>query len=94
MVFFGSLAGFFLIPYIADNWGRKIGIRISWAIGTAGVLVLALADSANTIGIGYFLAGFGTNPAITLCFSFINEQCLGRARQGFGVGVQIFLALG
>jgi hypothetical protein len=40
------------------------------------------------------LAGFGTNPAITLCFSFINEQCLGRARQGFGVGVQIFLALG
>jgi hypothetical protein len=24
------------------------------------------------VGIGYFLAGFGANPAITLCYSFIN----------------------
>jgi OCT family organic cation transporter-like MFS transporter 4/5 len=72
MVFVGSLAGFFVIPYIADNWGRKISIRVSWGIGTLGVLVVALADSANMIGLGYFFAGFGTNPAITLCFSFIN----------------------
>lgn len=72
LLFAGSLLGFFIIPYIADNWGRKLGIRISWAIATLGVLTVALAESPNMVGIGYFFAGFGSNPAITLCFSFIN----------------------
>jgi OCT family organic cation transporter-like MFS transporter 4/5 len=94
MVFIGSLSGFFVFPYLADNWGRKISIRLSWAVGTIGVLIVAVSDSPNMVGLGYFFAGFGTNPAITLCFSFINEQCLGKSRQRFGVAVQIFWALG
>lgn len=73
MIFIGSLLGFFLIPYLADNWGRRVAIRISWFLATAGVLMICVADSPSMIGIGYFLAGFGANPAITLCYSFINE---------------------
>jgi OCT family organic cation transporter-like MFS transporter 4/5 len=72
MLFIGSLIGFFIIPYAADNFGRKIAIQASWGICTLGVLLICLADSPNMIGIGYFFAGFGSNPAITLCFSFIN----------------------
>ena len=94
MVFVGSLIGFFIIPFIADNLGRRIAMQIAWAICTVGVLVLTLANSVFLIGAGYFLAGFGSNPAITLCFSFINEQCLYKSRQRYGVFVQIFLALG
>lgn len=94
MIFVGSLLGFFTIPYFADNWGRRIAIRISWFICTIGVAFAAFASSPSMVGIGYFLAGFGANPAITLCYSFINEQCLGRSRQRYGVVIQISYAIG
>ena len=94
MVFIGSLIGFFIIPFIADNLGRKLAMQISWIICTVGVIILVFANSIFFIGAGYFLAGLGSNPAITLCFSFINEQCLYKSRQRYGVFVQIFLALG
>ena len=72
MLFFGSLIGFFIIPYAADNFGRNSAMKVAWGICTLGVLIICLADSPNMVGIGYFFAGFGCNPAITLCFSFIN----------------------
>ncbi len=73
MIFIGSLLGFFTIPYFADNWGRRIAIRFSWGICTVGCVFIAFAGSPSMVGIGYFMAGFGANPAITLCYSFINE---------------------
>jgi OCT family organic cation transporter-like MFS transporter 4/5 len=45
-------------------------------------------------GFGWFFIGFGANPAITLSYSFINEQSLGKYRQYFSVGIQMALALG
>ena len=70
--YFGSLIGFFIIPSIADNHGRKKAMLISWAIYGTGVLIMLIAFHPALIGIGEFLAGFGCNPAITLCYSFIN----------------------
>lgn len=72
MVFIGSLIGFFIIPFIADNLGRKVAMQSAWAICTVGVLLLFIGNSVGLIAAGYFLAGLGSNPAITLCFSFIN----------------------
>ena len=72
MMFLGSLFGFLVIPYIADNYGRRIAIRIAWIIGTLSVLLTCLASEVNMLAVGLFLVGFGTNPAITLSFSFIN----------------------
>ena len=46
------------------------------------------------IGLGQFFTGFGCNPAITLAYSFINEQCLGKSRQLYSIAIQVFLALG
>lgn len=94
MMFVGAIFGFFVIPFIADNFGRRLAMRIAWALGTVSVLLICLADSPNMVGIGLFLVGFGTNPAITLCFSFINEVCLGKSRQRYGVGVQVAWAIG
>jgi OCT family organic cation transporter-like MFS transporter 4/5 len=94
MLFFGALIGFFVIPNIADNSGRKGALRVAWIIGIIAVTATVMADSPRIIGFGLFFVGFGTNPAITLAFSFINEQSLGKARQRFGVGVQIGLAFG
>jgi MFS family permease len=67
----GSLIGFFIIPHLADNYGRKIMVHISWGICVLGALLIATAPSPILVGIGFFLAGFGANPAITLNFSFI-----------------------
>ena len=72
MLFVGAIFGFFVIPYLADNYGRKLALRVAWGIGTFAVMITCIADSPNMIGLGLFLIGFGTNPAITLCFSFIN----------------------
>jgi hypothetical protein len=46
------------------------------------------------IGIGQLLIGFGCNPAITLCYSFLNEQVIGDKRQKYGLFIQIALAIG
>lgn len=94
MLFVGSIFGFFVIPYVADNYGRKLAMRSSWGIGTVAVMILCIADSPNMVGLSLFLIGFGTNPAITLCFSFINEICLGKSKARYGVGVQMIWAFG
>ena len=46
------------------------------------------------VGAGWFLGGFGGNPAITLSYSFINEQSLGKSRQYFSIGIQLWFAVG
>jgi MFS family permease len=94
MLFFGSMFGFLVIPYIADNAGRKISLEIAWGIAIGGVVIILIADSSNMIGLGLFFIGFGTNPATTLSFSFINEQCLGKYRQRFNIGVLVSFSLG
>jgi OCT family organic cation transporter-like MFS transporter 4/5 len=94
LLYFGSLLGFFVIPYIADNWGRRIAMRISWTFFVIGILFNLLADSPNMVGMGQLLTGFGCNPAITLCYSFLNEQVLRKKRQYYGLFIQVSLAIG
>jgi len=43
VVFVGSLIGFFIIPFIADNLGRKLAMQISWILCTVGVGILVIA---------------------------------------------------
>lgn len=69
-------------------------MKISWGLCGLGVLFVGIADAPELIGIGQLLTGFGCNPAITLCYSFLNEQVLGAKRQYYGVIIQVLLALG
>ena len=93
MVYIGSLFGLFVLPYIADNFGRKIATNIAWGVCCLGVILAAASVNIYMLGAGFFLGGFGGNPAVTFCYSFLNEQCLGKSRQYFGVGIQISFAL-
>ena len=72
MLFVGALFGFFVIPYMADNYGRRLAMRVAWGLATVSILILFVSDSPNMIGLSLFLVGFSTNPAITLTFTFIN----------------------
>lgn len=94
LLYAGSLIGFFVIPYVADNWGRRPAMRIAWACFAIGILLITLADAPNMVGMGQLLTGFGCNPAITLCYSFLNEQVLGHKRQNYGLIIQVFFAVG
>ncbi|CAD8110050.1 unnamed protein product [Paramecium sonneborni] len=94
IVYIGSLTGFFVFSFIADNYGRKLALSISWGMTTLGSLLLAFAMNYSMIAIGIFLLGFGGNPAITVHYSFINEHSQGHFREIQNVGVQVFFAIG
>lgn len=94
IVYMGSFVGFFFFPYIADNFGRKLAINASWLTCCAGVILSAFSQNVYMVGAGWFLGGFGGNPAITLSYSFINEQSLGKSRQYFSIGIQLWFAVG
>ena len=75
MTYIGSFLGFFIFTCLADNYGRKIGIVLAWVIGCIGALIVSfLYQNYYVAGLGFFLMGFGVNPAITLQFSFFNEH--------------------
>jgi OCT family organic cation transporter-like MFS transporter 4/5 len=38
----GSLVGFFLFSFVADNYGRKIGLGSAWVMATIGSLMLGV----------------------------------------------------
>ena len=73
MVYVGSVIGFLLFPFIADNYGRKIAIQISWGLFVIACVCVAFAWNIYIVGIGFFLAGFGVNPATTIQLSLISE---------------------
>lgn len=70
--FIGSFIGFFLFSWIADNKGRIPCLRYSWLVASIGALIMGVSNNPGLIFIGYFLAGFGANPAITVQYSFMN----------------------
>jgi OCT family organic cation transporter-like MFS transporter 4/5 len=74
MSYLGSFMGFMVFPMIADNVGRRIGLILAWGTCTIGCILMASSVNYPMMIIGYFLAGFGVNPAVTLHYSFINEH--------------------
>ena len=62
----GSLIGFFLFSSLADNWGRKPSIGLSWLVASVGGIIMWLSPNWELAALGYFLAGLGVNPAITI----------------------------
>jgi OCT family organic cation transporter-like MFS transporter 4/5 len=42
MPYSGSLVGFFIFSFIADNYGRRLGIGASWFCASIGALVLGV----------------------------------------------------
>lgn len=59
---------------IADNFGRLYALISAWICATVGCLLMSASVNYPMMLIGYFLSGFGVNPAITLHYSFINEH--------------------
>lgn len=43
-MFLGSLVGFFVIPFIADNFGARLALRLAWGIASIGVILVAFSS--------------------------------------------------
>ncbi|CAD8175056.1 unnamed protein product [Paramecium octaurelia] len=94
IVYLGSVSGLIIFSFIADNYGRKMSMSISWSMTSLGALIVTFAMNYQMIAIGLFFLGFGGNPTITVHYSFINEHSQGNFREIQNVGVQVFFALG
>lgn len=64
--YIGSLIGFFFFSWLADNKGRKLALGASWLLASLGALLLALSWDFYSATIGFFIAGAGVNPAVTI----------------------------
>jgi hypothetical protein len=43
MMFVGSLVGFFVIPFIADNFGARLALKIAWGLATVAIPLVAFS---------------------------------------------------
>ena len=86
MTAFGSLVGFTIFPMISDNKGPRLAQISSWLTCFFGCVLMAIANNYFFVVVGYFFAGFGVNPAITLSFTFINDHSTGKFREFTCIG--------
>ena len=94
MSYLGSLVGYMIMSHVADNYGRKKGEYISWAICIAGQILLLFSFDVTMVGIGSFFMGFGANGAITIHYSFFKELALGKTRERMIVAIQLAFSIG
>ncbi|KAK1687365.1 sugar transporter [Colletotrichum godetiae] len=57
----GSLSSFWMVPYFADKYGRKMPIIIGCVIETIGAFIGALSNSEGMYMAGRFILGFGSS---------------------------------
>jgi len=67
---------------------------VSWAICTAGTILVAVSVNIYMVAVGLFLSGCGCDAAINICFFFFGEVVGDKKRQKYSVFVQIFFTLG
>lgn len=72
--------GYLIMSYVADNYGRKKGELVSWAICITGEIITLLSFNLFMVGLGAFLLGFGSNGAINVHYSFFKELITGKTR--------------
>ncbi|KAJ4382711.1 hypothetical protein N0V86_001933 [Didymella sp. IMI 355093] len=79
----GSIASFFLVPFAAEWWGRKIPIAIGCAIMIAGALVSTFATNWQIYMAGRLVLGFGNSFAQMCSPILLTEICHPQHRAKF-----------
>lgn len=74
--------------------GRKKSLLLSFGITVIGLVIVALGVNLYWVGIGLFLAGYGSDSGINICFYFITETMEAKRRQKFCILIQVFFCLG
>lgn len=86
--------GYILIPFITDNYGRKISIVSSWAISVVGIAILSLSTNIFISCVGLFLSGFGCEAGIRTIMAILGEIVEDTYRQKYAIFLSINFGLG
>lgn len=79
----GSIASFFIVPFAAEWWGRKIPIAIGCTIMIAGALVSTFATNWQIYMAGRLVLGFGNSFAQMCSPILLTEICHPQHRAKF-----------
>ncbi|KAK7418784.1 hypothetical protein QQZ08_011107 [Neonectria magnoliae] len=71
----GSIVSFFIVPYMADNLGRKPTIMIGCVIMITGAFVSAFCNGYGMYMAGRFVLGFGNSMAQMASPMLLTEIC-------------------
>ncbi|KNB04239.1 hypothetical protein FOXG_19242 [Fusarium oxysporum f. sp. lycopersici 4287] len=71
----GSIVSFFIVPYLADNWGRKPTIMLGCVIMITGSFVSAFCNGYGMYMGGRFVLGFGNSLAQMSSPMLLTEIC-------------------
>ncbi|KAH8689382.1 general substrate transporter [Talaromyces proteolyticus] len=71
----GSIVSFFITPYVADNFGRKIAIIIGCCFMVLGGFITTFSTSYGMYIAGRFLLGFGNSFAQMCSPMLLIELC-------------------
>jgi sugar porter (SP) family MFS transporter len=71
----GSLASIPIVPYIADNFGRKIPIAVGCVIMIVGAILQGSCQNLNTFMGGRVMLGFGNSLAQISSPMLLTELC-------------------
>ncbi|CAK7237098.1 hypothetical protein SBRCBS47491_009861 [Sporothrix bragantina] len=71
----GSIVSFFIVPYMADNIGRKITIMVGCFFMILGALIGAFSNGYGMYIAGRFIMGFGNSMAQMCSPMLLTEIC-------------------
>ncbi|KAK8044043.1 MFS hexose transporter [Apiospora rasikravindrae] len=75
MMNIGSIVSFFITPYVADNYGRRLAIAIGCVFMVLGGCLSAFANGYGMFIAGRFLLGFGNSFAQMASPLLLTEIC-------------------
>lgn len=58
-LYIGAFVGYIGIPFISDNYGRKLSIVIAAILTLAGIVILSVSVNIYMACLGLFISGIG-----------------------------------
>ncbi|HXQ49883.1 MAG TPA: MFS transporter [Stellaceae bacterium] len=91
---FGAMLGALLFGYVADRWGRRVGIIASVLAYSVATLASAYASSLNELMVLRFITGMGVAGVVPNTISLLTETAPRRYRASFVMLTLIGIAAG
>ena len=88
ILYVGVFCGYMIFLFLADNYGRKVSLIITWSVTTFGIALLALSWNMTLASIGLFFAGAGCESSLRISMSYLTEMLDFDLRQKYSVGLQ------
>lgn len=55
----GVVIGFLGVPFVCDNYGKKVSIVMGWGLTLLGTAILSASVNIWMASVGLFIAGIG-----------------------------------